>query len=29
MGWYDFDCGKSNIKRYIPMCLGEQSVTKS
>ena len=28
IGWYDFDCGKSNIKRHIPMCLGEKSVTR-
>ena len=28
IAWYDFDCGKSNIKRHIPMRLGEQSMGK-
>ena len=28
IGWYDLDCGKSNIKRHIRMCLRDQSVTK-
>ena len=28
IGWYDSDCGKSNTKRHIRMCLRDQSVTK-